>query len=128
MNDITMRNTIYYIYLQEFWCSIMQSLHSVAEVIGITKVKIRCVQNGLDHLQIRGIILHLSLGQMQGGPCVRYHIRRRYLVDIVPSYSPAHLGVCNDNEVTTCQKTYSPYQSPYLSAAGSCRNLTGRAN
>lgn len=116
------------IYLQEFRSGVVQSLHGMAEIVRVTKIKVRRVQDGFHHIQIRGVVLHLFLGQVQGGLCIGYHVRRRYLENVMSSYSPAHLSVRDDNEITTCQETYSSYQAPYLSAAGSRRDLTGCAD
>lgn len=72
-----------YIYLQEFRCRIMQPLHSMTKIIGITEVKIWCVQDRLHHLQVYRVILDLFLRQMQRRPGIRYNIRRGYLVDVM---------------------------------------------
>lgn len=117
-----------YIYLQKFRCCVMQPLHSMTKIIGVTKVEIWCVQNRFHHLQVYGIILDLFLSQMQRRPSVRYYICRRDLEDVMSSYSPTHLSVCNNNEVTARQEAYCPYQSPYFSTTGSCWNLTSSAN
>lgn len=106
----------------------MQPLHSMTKVISVTEVKVRCIQDRLHHLQVYSIILDLFLSQMQRGPGVRYHVRRGYLVDIVPSYSPTHLSVRNNNEITARQEANSSHQSPYFPTAGSCWNLTSGAN
>lgn len=102
----------------------MKPLHSMTQIIGITKVKVRCVQNRLDHIQVSCVVTFLLLVQVNHGSSVGDNMGGDNFENILIGYSANFLGIIYDNQVGTCKQLYDSYDSPYFPTTCSLRYLT----